>query len=185
MGHQDRQTWIPDSEATLPPSDAPNYKKECSTGHIKNVRLPSPVHVKAKICMQELWKNKLEWDEPLNDDLLNQWKDISDNLNKATQTTTKRQYFDSDNMENAELFAYSSNKAYGCVAYLKHNGETSIVIAKTRVAPLKAITLPRLELMAARSYCCKPSRVYYESSEQCQTFKTNHIVRQSDCDQLD
>ena len=47
------------------------------------------------------------------------------------------------------LFADASVKAYGSVAFLLLQQQTSLVMAKTRVAPLKHCTLPRLELMAA------------------------------------
>ena len=45
----------------------------------------APVHVKAKIFVQELWKHKLEWDEPLSEDLLKQWQTIRDNLISARE----------------------------------------------------------------------------------------------------
>ena len=50
-------------------------------------------------------------------------------------------------------FADASGKAYACVVYLRvtmNNGEvfTSFVVSKTKVAPIKQITIPRLELMA-------------------------------------
>ena len=47
------------------------------------------------------------------------------------------------------IFADASPKAYGAVAYLQANNHTVFVMAKTRVAPLKELTLPKLELMAA------------------------------------
>ena len=40
-------------------------------------------------------------------------------------------------------------KAYGAVAYLQDDRNTALVMAKTRVAPVKELTLPQLELMAA------------------------------------
>ena len=46
-------------------------------------------------------------------------------------------------------FADASTKAYGAVAYLSNQDQTSFVMAKGHVAPLKQITLPKLELMAA------------------------------------
>ena len=47
------------------------------------------------------------------------------------------------------MFADVSMKAYGAVAYLYEGQQSSLVMARTRVAPLKTKTLPRLEIMAA------------------------------------
>ena len=43
----------------------------------------------------------------------------------------------------------ASTKAYGATVYLSQGDATGLAIAKTRVAPLKELTLPCLELMAA------------------------------------
>ena len=47
------------------------------------------------------------------------------------------------------MFADASTKAYGAVAYLQSAGNVAFVMAKSRVSPLKNLTLPRLELKAA------------------------------------
>jgi len=47
------------------------------------------------------------------------------------------------------VFADASIKAYGAVVFLLRSDQTTLVMAKGRVAPLKQVTLPRLELMAA------------------------------------
>ena len=47
------------------------------------------------------------------------------------------------------LFSYASTKAYRVVVYPCQNNCTSLFIAKARVAPLKQLTLPKLELMGA------------------------------------
>ena len=46
-------------------------------------------------------------------------------------------------------FVDASPKAYGAVAYLTNKNQSSFIMPKSRVAPLKKITLPQLELMAA------------------------------------
>ena len=47
------------------------------------------------------------------------------------------------------VFADASPKAYGAVSYITSGNQCSLVMAKSRVAPLKKLTLPQLELMAA------------------------------------
>ena len=46
------------------------------------------------------------------------------------------------------MFADTSTKAYGTIVYLCSNGNISFVISEERVAPIIALTLPKLELMA-------------------------------------
>ena len=47
------------------------------------------------------------------------------------------------------VFADASPKAYGTAVYIQYGNHSSLVMSKSRVAPLKQHTLPRLELMAA------------------------------------
>ncbi|XP_070547922.1 uncharacterized protein [Ptychodera flava] len=47
------------------------------------------------------------------------------------------------------MFADASTKAFGTLVYLGYKGQTALIMAKTRVAPTKELTLPQLELMAA------------------------------------
>ena len=54
-------------------------------------------------------------------------------------------------LRKTHVFADASTKAYGAVEFLKLQQETSFAMAKTHVASLKRPTLPRLELMVART----------------------------------
>ncbi|XP_070546927.1 uncharacterized protein [Ptychodera flava] len=111
----------------------------------------SPVQVKAKTFIQDIWKRNLDLDEPLETDLANRWKHIVSDFNASTEIKIDRRYFAENTSADHELhvFADASCKAYGAAAYLRRGDKTSLVMAKTRVAPIKELSLPCLELMAA------------------------------------
>ena len=115
--------------------------------------LLSPVSVKAKIFMQSLWQRNLDWDELLSNEDQQQWLSIAENIQEARCLQISRQYFPivsaSEQPDTLHIFADASLTAYGAVAFLCSGNNTSFVMAKSRVAPLKPLTLPKLELMGA------------------------------------
>ena len=92
---------------------------------------------------------------PLKADLSTEWHIIAANITDATMFLFPRKYTAStppseNAVTNLHVFADASLKAYGAVAYLQQDQQpASLVISKSRAAPLKQITLPKLELMAA------------------------------------
>ena len=70
---------------------------------------------------------------------------------KLPQFIVPRKYFSTSDTSAFHLYAFAdaSTKAYGAVVYICQNQETSLVMSESRVAPIKTITLPKLELMAA------------------------------------
>ena len=115
------------------------------------IGIAAPVTIRSKLLMQKLWQHRIEWDEPLSSELHAEWQTIVKDIKQLPHFYICRPYFtatfDTHGIE-LHLFADASVKAYGSVAFLMLQQQTSFIMAKTRVASLKHCTLPRLELMA-------------------------------------
>ena len=110
----------------------------------------TPITMLSKVFLQELWQHKLYWDEPLPDNLRRLWLSIAISLQSSYNFSIPRHYSTPDgNSRQLHVFVDASKKGYGAVAYLCSNGHSSFVMSKTRVAPIKEVTLPKLELRAA------------------------------------
>ena len=108
------------------------------------------------IFLQQLWLRKLDWDEQLSSELLNQWMDMYLRLSQVNEIAFDRLVFAKGQPTEIQLhgFCDSSEKAYGACLYLRsvnQQGEvtTKLICSKSRVAPVKKVTLPRLELCGA------------------------------------
>ena len=115
----------------------------------------SPVVVAAKILFQEMCVSGLDWDQEVGEDESKRWMRWIEGL-KRTGTIEICRNVNCNPSARYYLhgFADASKKAYCAVVYLvcETGGERSVrlLTSKTRVAPLKETTIPRLELMAAR-----------------------------------
>ncbi|XP_018378048.1 PREDICTED: uncharacterized protein LOC108770819 [Trachymyrmex cornetzi] len=114
-----------------------------------------PIITTAKIFMQRLWELKVDWDETLPSDIQTQWARYEAELPILNQVQISRKVIHYNNTE-LDLcgFADASVRAYGTCIYIRSKlSETqykvNLLCAKTRVAPLKNLSLPRLELCAA------------------------------------
>ena len=141
-------------KSTLIPGNSLTTKRELlqeSSKVFDPIGITVPVTIQAKLLVQKVWSQHIEWDEPLGTELLNEWRRIAVDLSQLPQFSINRKYLPNFSTSDMELHAFSdaSNKAYGAVIYLRSQTNTAFVIAKSRVAPLKCPTLPRLELMAA------------------------------------
>ena len=120
--------------------------------------LVSPIAVSAKILFQELCLEKLGWDDPLPIDKANRWEAWLRDLKGARTIYVPRCAVSvkKGTLVSRQLhgFADASKKAYCAMVYLVEETAEGIYIqllsAKTRVVPLKQLTIPRLELMSAR-----------------------------------
>ncbi|XP_071581643.1 uncharacterized protein [Temnothorax nylanderi] len=115
----------------------------------------SPIVIAAKILMQELWLRKIDWDSPITDDLLHRWINYCSDLPNISEIRIPRWTRMRQDKVDVELhrFADASIRAYAAVVYLQivhspTNVQVILLAAKTKVAPLKTISVPRLELNA-------------------------------------
>ena len=113
--------------------------------------LLSPITIRSKIFLQDLWSRKLGWDETIPNELKLEWFKLSSDLYNCQNIEFPRRYFEDDmNTETTlHVFTDSSKVAYGACVYLVKGDESTLVMAKTRVAPLKKLTIPQLKLMDA------------------------------------
>jgi len=113
-----------------------------------------PVTVKGKILMQTLWKKQLDWNEKIDDMSLDEWKAIQKDLKAICECEIGRCVVMSSHDVTFSLLCCcdASSVAYGSAIYLiQENGDerrSDLIFAKSRVAPIKALTIPRLELLA-------------------------------------
>ncbi|KRY14755.1 hypothetical protein T12_1867 [Trichinella patagoniensis] len=119
----------------------------------------SPYIIKAKVLFQKLWKKGLNWDDELPLDLQKEWQIWKMELSDISDIRIPRCLipFHGSTIKKIELHAFgdASETAYGAVVYIvvkkeEYSSISNVVMAKSRVAPLKKMTLPRLELMAAQ-----------------------------------
>ena len=119
--------------------------------------LISPFVVKLKILFQTLCAESVAWDEPLQDGALDQWNCFMSEARALRQLSVPRCYFLLNSIPSqVQLHGFSdaSEQAFAAAIYLRSvypDGTITmrLVAAKTRVAPMKKQSIPRLELLGA------------------------------------
>lgn len=126
----------------------------------------APIVVVAKIIMQDLWRNpELDWDSILPQNVIKQWQQFCMNLHLLKEFKIPRWLkIHEKSIVQLHGFADASARAYGAVIYVRtidSLGKINCILlcAKSRVAPLKSLTIPRLELEAAQLLSIQLHRV--------------------------
>ena len=115
----------------------------------------APVVVVAKVLIQTLHKMKLGWDEIIPDNLQKDFLSFCRELNNLQEWHIPRCYYQGGvSVHHTELhgFCDSSQHAFAAIVYIKilycdGSVDVQFVACKTHVAPIKVVTIPRLELL--------------------------------------
>ena len=119
--------------------------------------LVNPLIVLGKLTLQQATSRKLSWDQPIPEDLLSRWVEWCRTLRGLSQIRIPRCVKPVEFNDAAlELhhFSDASLSALGCSSYLRcvnKQGQihVKLIVSKSKVAPIKSMSIPRLELQAA------------------------------------
>ncbi|XP_053617910.1 uncharacterized protein LOC128679591 [Plodia interpunctella] len=115
----------------------------------------SPFIIIPKIILQQLWVHKLDWDHPVPKDIEMSWNNFQSNVPCLLNLHIPRLSLIDEAVEiEMHSFSDASQHAYGACVYMRSiNSSGAVTVrllcAKSRVAPVKPTTIPRLELCAA------------------------------------
>ncbi|GFS65295.1 integrase catalytic domain-containing protein [Trichonephila clavipes] len=111
-----------------------------------------------KLLLQEIWKMKRAWDQELPQNIVNKFMKWFNEIQILKGISVPR-CMKIDIFTELHVFVDASNWSYvGCVfarSIVDSRVSVILVRAKSRVAPLKLLSIPRLELMA----CCVGARL--------------------------
>lgn len=104
-----------------------------------------------KTLMQNIWRFKIDWDGQISAELSVNWnkwvKTLPDIDNLKIPRCNLRYFPNYDNIEiHLHTFVDAGSDGYAAVCYIRIKRKVG---SKTRVAPIRITSVPRLELMAA------------------------------------
>ena len=114
----------------------------------------SPYIICGKMLIQEIWMSGVDWDEPLPSNISDKAKQWFDEASHISEVKIPRCLIQNDaNNLSLHVFSDASSKAFGAVMYLRETYNQIVrirfVASKTKVAPVKVVSIPRLELLGA------------------------------------
>ena len=119
----------------------------------------APTTIRAKILFQDLWKLTIGWDEEIPENVKVEWLMYQKELPVIRSICIPRCIiFPKSVSQQFHGYCDASEKAYAAVVYLRSelsdgSVKVRLVTSKTKVAPIKQVSLPRLELCGAVLLC--------------------------------
>ncbi|XP_058816162.1 uncharacterized protein LOC131679450 [Topomyia yanbarensis] len=117
--------------------------------------LLGPVVMNAKMFVQQLWAENLPWDNELSEEQSLWWKKYRTDIHHLQSVEIPRRVLvNASRQYSLHCFCDASKRGYGCCVYVISPDDTGmlhsrLLTSKSRVAPLRGQTIPRLELSAA------------------------------------
>ncbi|CAB0033670.1 unnamed protein product [Trichogramma brassicae] len=111
----------------------------------------APVLILAKILLQDIFIDGTDWDAPIAGTLDQRWTEFCAALDDVSNIRAPRWFGISEaGSWHLHAFADASKRAYAAALYaVIPSGSCRLIVAKTKLAPTKVQTVPRLELCAA------------------------------------
>ena len=136
--------------------------------------LISPIIVLMKILPQDICKANYHWDAKLDSELTTRWMKLISELGQVNVIQIPRCVTSEPDTKEfvyeLEAFGDASSSAYAAVIYLviksRFGTQVRLIASKTRIAPLRKQTIPRLELLAVLILARLTARIK-TTLEQC------------------
>ena len=118
----------------------------------------SPVILCGKLILQDLCRQNVDWDDPVPEEILPRWERWRNELPLLEDVSIQRCFkppgFGKVAQSEVHSFSDASQSGIGQVSYLRLVNENkdvhvSYLMSKARVAPIKPMSIPRMELTAA------------------------------------
>ena len=148
-------SWDPTADTlNLPLQLKPALSKREAVASVASVFDPlgisSPWLIKSKILLQSLWELEVGWDETIPPERAEDWEKLVSEAARQDVTLRVGRQVPMKESSWIEVYADASLNAYAACAYMCTGNTRRLLLAKSRVAPLKPLlTIPRLELMGA------------------------------------
>ena len=115
--------------------------------------LVSPVTLRGKLLMRDIWKGKYGWDESLPAKFSDQINALINDFQSLHTIEFPRCGLEDNKDQDLFVDCDASQEAYGACAYIVRSNQASLFMARTRVAPLRSRSIPQLELTALLVGC--------------------------------